>query len=53
VADRDDRRFVEHDAFAAHVDERIGGTEVDRQIVGEVAAQESEHGQGRGPFSVS
>ena len=30
----DDRRFIQHDALAAHVDQGVRGTEVDRQIVG-------------------
>ncbi len=38
LADRDDRRLIEHDAFAAHVDQRVGGAEIDRQIVVKVAA---------------
>ncbi|SUV85677.1 Uncharacterised protein [Bordetella pertussis] len=44
VADGDDRGFIQHDALAADVDQRIGGTEVDRHIAGKVTAQESEHG---------
>ena len=43
LADRDHRGLVEDDALAAHVDQRIGGAEVDREIVGEVTAQKSEH----------
>ena len=42
-ADRDDRRFIQHDALAAHVDQRVRRAEVDGQIVGEIAAQETEH----------
>ena len=30
--DGHDRRLVEHDAVAAHVDQRVGGTEVDRHV---------------------
>ena len=45
MADRHDRGLVEHDAFAAHVDQRVRGPEVDRQIVREIAAKESKHGQ--------
>jgi hypothetical protein len=33
VADRDHRGLVEHDALAAHVDQGVGGAEIDRQIV--------------------
>ena len=42
-ADGDDRRLVEDDALAAHVDQRVGGTEVDGEVVGEVFAEEAEH----------
>ena len=45
VADGDDGRLVEHDALAAHVDQRVGRAEVDGQVGGNVAAQESEHGR--------
>ena len=37
LADRDDRGLVEHDALAAHVDQRVGGAEVDREVGREVA----------------
>ena len=37
LVDRDDRRLAEHDAAPAHVDERVGGAEVD----GHVAAAEA------------
>ncbi|MNC90828.1 hypothetical protein D3C83_69780 [compost metagenome] len=43
LADRDDRGFVQHDALAAHVDQRVGSAEVDRKIVVKVAVQETEH----------
>jgi hypothetical protein len=39
LADRHHRRLIEHDALAAHVDQGVGGAEVDREIVGEIAAQ--------------
>lgn len=39
----DDARFIEHDAFSAHVNERIGGTEVDGEIVGKVIAEKAKH----------
>src|SRR6185295_2603883 len=49
VADRDDGGLVEDDALASHVDEGVGGSEVDREIGGEVAAQGREHWlRGRG-----
>ena len=44
VADGDDRRLVEHDAFATHIDQRVGGTEVDREVRREVATKRSKHG---------
>jgi hypothetical protein len=45
VADGDDRGLVEHDALAAHVDQRVGGAQVDGQVGGEIAAQGcGEHG---------
>ena len=31
------------DAFSAHVNERIGGTEVDGEIVGKVIAEKAKH----------
>jgi hypothetical protein len=34
VADGDDRGLVEHDALAAHVDQGVGGAEVDGEIGG-------------------
>ena len=39
LADRDHRGLVEHDALAAHVDQGVGGAEVDRQVAGEVACE--------------
>ena len=51
LADRDDRRFIQHDAFAAHVDQRVRGAEVDREVVGEVAAQEIRTCRNRSPGS--
>ena len=32
VVDRDDTRLVEHDAAPTHVDQRVGGTEVDGHV---------------------
>ena len=46
LADRDDRRLVQHDALAAHVDQRVGGAEVDREVAGEVTFEELEHESG-------
>ena len=43
VANGHDGRLVEHDALAADVDEGIGSTEVDRQVVREQAAELLEH----------
>ena len=43
LANRNDRRLVEDDALAAHVDQRVGRAEIDREIVGKVAAQKTEH----------
>ena len=37
LPDRHHRGFVEDDTLAANIDQRIGGAEVDRQIVGKVA----------------
>jgi hypothetical protein len=39
----DHGRLVEHDALAAHVDQRIGRAKVDRQVVGEIAPEFLEH----------
>ena len=47
VADGDDRGLVEHDALAAHVDQRVGGAEVDGEVGREIAAQGGEHGRCR------
>ena len=43
LADRDDRGFVEHDALAAHVDQRVRRAQIDGEIVVKVTAQETEH----------
>ena len=40
LVDGDDRRLVEHDALAADVHQRVGGTEIDRQIVREHPGQQ-------------
>jgi hypothetical protein len=43
VADGDDGRLVEDDPLAAHVDQRVGGAEVDREVRREIATKGSEH----------
>src|SRR6187455_1884645 len=43
VADGDDRGLVEHDALATHVDERVGGAEIDGEVRREIATKGSEH----------
>ena len=43
VADRDHRGLVEHDALVAHVDQGVGGAEVDRQVGGEMPTENFEH----------
>ena len=43
MANRDNRGFVEHNALATDINQRVGGTEVDRHIAGKVTTQESEH----------
>jgi hypothetical protein len=43
LADCDDRGFVQHDPFAAHVDERVGGAKVDREIARKIAFEGLEH----------
>ena len=43
LPDRNHRRFIEHNAFAAHVDQRVGGAKVDCKIVGKVTAKKTEH----------
>ena len=44
VADGNDRGLVEHDAFAADVDQRVGGAEVNGEVGREIATQGREHG---------
>jgi hypothetical protein len=46
LPDRDHRRLVEDDALAADIDQRVGRTEVDREIVREIALQKLEHRMG-------
>jgi hypothetical protein len=38
-----DRRLVENDSLAAHVDQGIGGAEVDREIGGKILGNEGKH----------
>src|SRR5437867_3330352 len=40
LVDGDDRGLVEHDAFAADVDQRVRGSKVDGEIVGEHSGQQ-------------
>ena len=44
VADGDDGGLVEHDPLAAHVDQRVGGAEIDGEVRREIATKGSEHG---------
>ena len=39
----DDRRLVEHDAALAHVDQRIGGSKIDGEVIGEITSKAFEH----------
>ena len=43
LADRDHRGLVQHDALAAHVDQGVGGAEVDREVAAEIAFEKLEH----------
>src|SRR6266851_3121962 len=47
LANRDHRWLIEHDAFAAHVNEGVGCAEVDREVVIEVAAEKTKHNRFR------
>ena len=46
--DRDDRRLAQHDAAAAHVDERVGRAEVDRHVAATEAGEVAEEAHARG-----
>ena len=48
LVDRDDGRLGEHDAAAAHVDERVGRAEVDGHVAAAEAGQVIEETHGRG-----
>ena len=37
------RRFIQHDTFATHINKRVRGTEVDRHISGKKAAKSQGH----------
>ena len=37
--DRYNRRLIQHNALVAYVDQCVGGTEINRQIIGEQSAQ--------------
>jgi hypothetical protein len=43
LADRNNRRFVEHNAFAAHIDQRIRRAQVYGKIIRKQPAQSLEH----------
>ena len=45
--DRHDRRLADHDPAIAHVDQGVGGPEVDPDVAGEEAEQTVEHGAWR------
>ena len=47
LVDRDDGRLGEHDAAAAHVDERVGGAEVDGHVAAAEAGERVEPAHGR------
>ena len=47
LADRHDRGLVQHDAFAADIDQRVGCSQIDREIAGKIALEEFEHGDFR------
>ena len=40
LVNRHDRGLVEHDAFAADIDQRVRGSQIDREIVGEHSGQQ-------------
>jgi hypothetical protein len=44
VADRDHRGLVEHDALAAHVDQGVGGAEVDGEVGRKLPTEGFKHG---------
>ena len=46
LVDRDDGRLGEHDAAAAHVDERVGGAEVDGHVAAAEAGESVEPAHG-------
>ncbi|KMQ81513.1 hypothetical protein RF55_26109, partial [Lasius niger] len=43
---RHHRRLVQHDALSTHIDQRIGGAQIDRNVVGEDPAKLFEHESG-------
>ena len=43
LADGDDAGFIQNNALAAHVNKRVGRTEVNGEVIGEVIAKETEH----------
>src|SRR5690606_24470774 len=45
MANGDHGWLIEDDAFAAHVNQRVSGTQVYRQVAGKITAQETKHGK--------
>jgi hypothetical protein len=43
ITQRDHRRLVQDDAFALHVDEGVGGAQVDGDVVGDDAEEGRKH----------
>jgi hypothetical protein len=43
LADRDDRRFIEDDSLAAHINERVGRAEIDGNVVRKETAELLKH----------
>ena len=46
LTDGNHRGLIQHNAFALDVNQRVGGTQIDRQIVGKQASELLEHGSG-------
>jgi len=51
LADRHDRRFTKNNPLISHIDKRVGGTKVNRQIIGEPAQNAIPNHQPPSPFS--
>ena len=43
LANRDNRRLIEHNAEATHINQSIGGTQVNCQIIRKITTQKSKH----------